>query len=615
MSHYEEVGDDVEMGTELTPQNVSGETIPSYDYVVYFIVPKRKLRFFKAWLAELYELVVTFKGFVTRSVHELEQNEEYGEIVMITVFDSFSSFRNWHMFQTRRDKYITLAKQHIKWTALNDYGGISKGDQGPNGEKASAHRILDQNAAIKVPKPRSPPKWKLTLVLILSIYMIVACFIYSEQSVVFLEAGLPRGFITLIYVCELVIINVFALSRIVMDIPLVSKWIRLPRPTAEQMSPIHRVLDQGLEIFADKNSAPLPPDLVQWMDKMEGKVSALRRKEHEMKVAMQTICETVTSMREHLSTQSLSTGSGLLGTVPVTNGIAIRKQPGGILNEKLIKMEDLISVYRTRSPPIGGASPSPDPSDTSGNGCQNDIHSDIGSCCQQNIPSRICMAVRHYVKWEYVLEFEAWTDEMETEMRRWPGFLGLVKLSPRQDGDPYIMSFAFQSIETLMAFSKSTNRQELLVRLDPMLEATSSSIINDERTLSDGFSELFVPTGGAAKRRPPPLWKTCTLAIIPLTIIVWQVGGAIDPYLIDAGLENFLYTRTFIKLCINICINNYVGVPVMYSLFGSWLHTPRPVKSITYIRFLEVGLLKVYRYLLVAVYMASCIVPTLVASY
>lgn len=610
MSYYEEVGD-VERGLELARRHDSMDdpTITSYDYVVYFVVPKRKLPYFKLWLAELYELVVTFKGFVTRSVHELKQSEDYGEIVMITVFDSFNSFRNWHMFETRRDKYNSLAHHDIKWTALNDYGGIDNDGKHLNGDRASSHRILEQNAAIKVPKPRSPAKWKLTLILIVSIYMIVACYIYSGQSAVFLAAGLPKSFITLIYVWELVTINVYALSRIVMDIPLISKWIRLPRPPADQMSPIQRVLDQGLEIFADKSSAPLPPDLTQWMDKMEGKVSALRKKEHEMKMIIQSVCETVTSMKECLAT--LPVTSPLHPTTTHATKASSHKQTT-ILNDKLLKMEDLVSIYRTQSPPVAGASRSPDPSECNLDGVGNGMS--ISS--PTNVPpSRICMAVRHYVKWEYVLEFEAWTDEMEVEMRRWPGFLGLVKLAPLKDGDPYIMSFAFENIESLMAFSKSAQRQELLLRLDPMLEATSSSIINDERTLSDGFSELFVATGGSAKRRPPPLWKTCTLAIIPLTLIVWQVGGAIDPYLLNAGLENYIYTRTFIKLCINICVNNYVGVPLMYSLFGNWLHMPRPTKQLRYIRFLDVGLLKVYRYLLVLGYVTACIVPTLVASY
>jgi antibiotic biosynthesis monooxygenase (ABM) superfamily enzyme len=526
----------------------------TYDSVVYIIVPIEKLVFFQTWLVDVLDTVSTFKGFMTRYVHEVEKGDGYIQFMVITVFDSFPSFNNWYASDKRLDKNKSLNSMGITCSGLNSYGGSGAATDAGS---TKLHRIVDQSTALKVPKPRAPPKWKLTLVVMMTIYVIVVAYVYSGQATAMLMAGLPKGFVVFIYVCELVLINVFALSRIVTEIPWIDMWLRMPRADVENMHQIHAVLDQGLMIFALKVAQPISPEMLQWMDKIEGKVTSLRRVEHELREQIARL--------ENIHTQGDADFNAVKG-------------------RGLSEINSALDHYADKS----------------------------GFAYQGEQPKRISMAVRHFVKWEYVLEFESWTDDIENEMRHWAGFLGMVKISPRKDGDPYIISFSFDTAEHILAFSKSERRKELLLRLPVMLEATSQAEINEERTISDGFSELFVATGGSAKRRPPPLWKTCILTIIPLHLIVWQAGGALDQYLIPTGMS--IYASVLIKLVINITFNSYIGVPLMVLLFGDWLHIPRPIHGVSYMRFLDRGLLKPVRYAVVVVYMFVCILAGLLSS-
>lgn len=99
----------------------------------------------------------------------------------------------------------------------------------------------------------------------------------------------------------------------------------------------------------------------------------------------------------------------------------------------------------------------------------------------------------------------------------------------QRDGDPYINSFTFSTFKDLMVFSQSTNRKNLLwcasffdlsfcetlpltlsvlwlvyfisclSKLNHMLEATSDYQVAAERSFSDAFTELCVPTGAKAQ--------------------------------------------------------------------------------------------------------------------
>ena len=53
-------------------------------------------------------------------------------------------------------------------------------------------------------------------------------------------------------------------------------------------------------------------------------------------------------------------------------------------------------------------------------------------------------------------------DAMDEEMKKFSGYMGLIRLAPTADGEPFVNSFTFDSFEHLMVFSQSQPRAELL---------------------------------------------------------------------------------------------------------------------------------------------------------
>jgi antibiotic biosynthesis monooxygenase (ABM) superfamily enzyme len=353
-------------------QNNGGdENLNTYDVVTHVIVPKSKNEFFKKWLIETYDEVSMFHGFISRRVHEMNSTDEYLEYVIINIFQSYESFKDWYVSQERSKLMKKLKQHHIQWNVMNAYGGDVEDDstQTFNHHSRVSNRIHLQNSLMKIPKPLPPPKWKLTIILIVSIYALVVAFIFSGQFDIYLEAGLPKSFIYFFFVTQLVIVNVYALAPLVMEIPFVDKWLRYQRPNPETMNPFLAALDQGLKIFAVKVSPPPHPELVRRIDALERKLDRLREVEYNLKLSLQ-------------KSHSLSPHSDFEHEDP--------RSPVHALRSIEASLEKFTSRKRSNS--------------------------------EMKLSNRhkhkITMAVRHYVKWEYLLEFEDWINHMEAEMNK-----------------------------------------------------------------------------------------------------------------------------------------------------------------------------------------------------
>ena len=360
-------------GNDSCPSHTSDTA----DAVTNFIVPISKKEFFKQWLINSYDEISVFKGFISRHVHEVAQRDGYIEYVTVIIFESYSAFKEWYTSNERMKILKSLKQANIQWSMMNAYGGnIEDVDTSPyskNHHKLT-NRITLQNSLVKIPKPIPPPKWKLTLTLIISIYVIVVSYVYSGQFEVLHKHQFPKSFIYFIFVSQLVIINVYALAPLIMELPFVDAWLRMKRADPATMHPIHAVLDQGLKMFAVKISPPPHPDIIRRFDILERKIEKLREVEHNIKVALQN---------SPYDLESIQTNEEE--------------------SEPLIKSLTNLEPSLTRAKQITERRRS---------------NSDIFATKDHPPKHKITMAVRHYVKWERVLEFEDWTNEMETEMNR-----------------------------------------------------------------------------------------------------------------------------------------------------------------------------------------------------
>jgi antibiotic biosynthesis monooxygenase (ABM) superfamily enzyme len=350
----------------------------TYDVVTHVIVPLKKNDFFKKWLNDTYDEISMFRGFISRRVHEIDARDGYIEYVLVNIFQSYETFKEWYVSTERSNLMNQLKHHHIQWTVLNAYGGNVEQDRQEDGslnQSQASNRINLQNSLVKIPKPLPPPKWKLTLILIFSLYAIVVCYIYSGQSDIYLNHGLPLPLIYFIFVTQLVLLNVYALAPLVMEISYIDQWLRVSRPSPETMHPLHAALDQGFKIFAVKISPPPHPDLVRRLDTLERKIEKLREVEHGLKVALQSQRPSTLSP----SPASLSYQEEDGPNSPIHSIRSIESSLARVMNRRRSN-SDLKIVNRHKH--------------------------------------KITMAVRHYVKWECVLEFQDWSKKMEAEMNK-----------------------------------------------------------------------------------------------------------------------------------------------------------------------------------------------------
>jgi len=180
-------------------------------------------------------------------------------------------------------------------------------------------------------------------------------------------------------------------------------------------------------------------------------------------------------------------------------------------------------------------------------------------------------------------------------MARHSGYLGMVKIDATPGENVFINSFTFDTFDNMVAFTRSRTRDQLLARLEPMLESTSAYQLNEERSMGNAFSELLVSTGGTVPVQPPPMWKSCILIICPLFILVFQLGQPLGGYLAEANIYPFV--SKFIGVAVLVPIMTYFGIPTMHMFFGKWLNMPRKkclnrtyYKHLEYLEFLDTGI-------------------------
>jgi antibiotic biosynthesis monooxygenase (ABM) superfamily enzyme len=316
-----------------------------------------------------------------------------------------------------------------------------------------------------------------------------------------IRAGFPAGLFLFLTAFHVVTILVYVVLPLTMAVPVVGRWLKAPRPAPHLMHPLHAVLDQGLQMFALKMAPPLSEGmapLLRRLETLESKVGRLREVNHrlnrELREGREGRGEGGLGGQEGQGGQG-GQGVGATTTTATTNSTTASSPTAATAMDHYIHQSDSaiaaiesfaqkrgMGGHSMRGPSyVSASAPAASAASVSasvaswdqGNGMSKDRED------RDNRDTSITMAVRHYVKWECVLDFELWTDQIEAEMGKWEGFKGLVRIAPKSEGDPYINSFTFSSYPHLHAFSVSPGRDALLRRLEPLLEATSQAEVTE----------------------------------------------------------------------------------------------------------------------------------------
>ena len=373
----------------------------SYCAVIEVLVPESLREYFtKVWSRDTYRKVSAFKGFQKRQLYLTSGKGGFYEYFVIMVFDDFDSFTSWQQSNERNEQVAILERYGILSILINAYGG---GTAALNNSYAYHRIVLHNTLSRSISWPMPPPKWKLVIIIFTAVYCSLLVKNEGSLSVALQKANQPPGFNILVGIVVVVLTNSYATLPLMMASPWVNKWLRARRGMlVTDMHPLHSLLDQGLLIFAaETQEGQVPPELLQRLSKLEAKCDKLRETYHILR-------RKVSSQRQELDQRS----SG--GTV---------------------------SPARTPSPGVQwGTTPDPAVVDKDAYGAGDEADADAGAGAdhpslqgQDTVPSAeirkaivelnlpleaksqstpITMAVKHFVKWESVLDFEKWTDEI-----------------------------------------------------------------------------------------------------------------------------------------------------------------------------------------------------------
>ncbi|CAI3957340.1 antibiotic biosynthesis monooxygenase [Alteromonas macleodii] len=174
----------------------------------------------------------------------------------------------------------------------------------------------------------------------------------------------------------------------------------------------------------------------------------------------------------------------------------------------------------------------------------------------------ITVIISRRVKPEMVKEFESLTSEMTERASRFPGYLGTTLFKPSSSIDPeYRIMFKFQDMNSLQEWEGSSQRAEILEKIEDLLITTS------EREQVSGLITWFtLPSTNPIT--PPPRYKMSLISWLALYPAVPLIFWLFESWLIEFPM----FIRTFMVTALVIVLMTYLLMPFMTKRFAFWLY-------------------------------------------
>jgi antibiotic biosynthesis monooxygenase (ABM) superfamily enzyme len=174
----------------------------------------------------------------------------------------------------------------------------------------------------------------------------------------------------------------------------------------------------------------------------------------------------------------------------------------------------------------------------------------------------ITAIVSRSVKPQKIVEFESLISEMAKRASQFEGALGSTLFKSSSSIDPeYRVMFKFQNLNSLKIWEASSQRTEILEKLEDLLMSTG------EREQVSGLITWFT-LPSANPLTPPPRYKIAFvswLALYPaVTFLFWVLG----PWLADFPL----LIRALMVTALVIVLMTYLLMPFMTKWFSFWLY-------------------------------------------
>ena len=234
------------------------------------------------------------------------------------------------------------------------------------------------------------------------------------------------------------------------------------------------------------------------------------------------------------------------------------------------------------------------------------------------------VCIRYEVRQHCFVQFEEWVMEMaRIAAKNSVGHRGCVIIErPRMGHDSsnvgritHVVVFQYDTREHLQAWSQHSARNEMVARLQPLLEPKSMTSVHifvyDSLTdITDHCQSRLMKSASPLKksrvhqlasqqlagppmRQDPQAWKISLVIVLALFIVIWFVGvPVVGPWVGTWGVEDPILLQvvhTMVGTFVNVLFLTYLLMPILVLLAGPWLFAPWRESNWSVVRVLQRG--------------------------
>lgn len=182
----------------------------------------------------------------------------------------------------------------------------------------------------------------------------------------------------------------------------------------------------------------------------------------------------------------------------------------------------------------------------------------------------VTVVVRRRVRPGRDADYEAWLQELQSEARRLPGYLGVSTQRPAPAGPrEYVSVIRFASLEHLQAFESSELRARFLERVSPLVE---SDAVWERLT---GFEVWFSAPAGASVAQPsrPRMAALMTVVVFGLVLVIGSVVRSLLAWL-PFGVPDAV--ALLVTIALEVAFMTWWLMPWLTRRLAWWIYPSRP---------------------------------------
>ena len=181
----------------------------------------------------------------------------------------------------------------------------------------------------------------------------------------------------------------------------------------------------------------------------------------------------------------------------------------------------------------------------------------------------VTVIIRRRVKPGAEGAYEAWLQELQTDARQLPGYLGVTTQRPPPGGPrEYVSAVRFDSLANLHAFERSDLRREHLARLGDWVEGDAAW------EAMTGLEFWFSPPPGTVVPQPSRPRMALVMVAMVFTLVL-VIGSAVNAVFAGLPFETPYPLRLLVTIAIEVVLMTWWLMPLVTRRLARWIYPQR----------------------------------------